>query len=63
MLADPNAPNADISDGYHYNGLATIRQKTDLAITRAGGIMMWELSQDTFDPATSLLFAIDSRVK
>ena len=30
----------------NYNGPATIRQKTELALQTAGGIMVWELSQD-----------------
>jgi chitinase len=30
----------------NYNGPATIRRKTQLALERAGGIMIWELSQD-----------------
>jgi GH18 family chitinase len=40
-----------------YNGLDTIRKKTALAARKGGGIMIWELSQDTGD-ATSLLKAI-----
>jgi GH18 family chitinase len=30
----------------NYNGPATIRRKTELALQSAGGIMIWELSQD-----------------
>jgi GH18 family chitinase len=30
----------------NYNGPATIRRKTELALQRVGGIMIWELSQD-----------------
>ena len=30
----------------NYNGPATIRRKTELALTTAGGVMIWELSQD-----------------
>lgn len=41
----------------HYNGLPTIRRKTELALRRAGGVMIWHLSQDTRDD-TSLLSAI-----
>jgi chitinase len=40
-----------------YNGLPTIRSKTQWAKANAGGIMNWELSQDTTG-ATSLLSAI-----
>lgn len=36
------------SDGSDWwNGIPTIRQKAELARTQAGGIMTWELSQDT----------------
>ena len=31
-----------------YNGPETLRKKTRLAISEAGGIMIWELSQDAF---------------
>ncbi|MFC5056983.1 glycosyl hydrolase family 18 protein [Saccharothrix xinjiangensis] len=40
-----------------YNGLPTIRRKTQWALANAGGIMNWELSQDTTG-STSLLNAI-----
>ncbi|GAB3434971.1 glycosyl hydrolase family 18 protein [Actinophytocola sediminis] len=40
-----------------YNGLPTIRRKTEWAMANAGGIMNWELSQDTTG-ATSLVSAI-----
>ena len=40
-----------------YNGLPTVRRKTQWAVANAGGIMNWELSQDTTG-ATSLVNAI-----
>jgi chitinase len=40
-----------------YNGVPTIRRKTQWAMANAGGIMNWELSQDTTG-ATSLVSAI-----
>jgi chitinase len=40
-----------------YNGLPTIRRKTQWAMANAGGIMNWELSQDTTG-STSLVSAI-----
>jgi GH18 family chitinase len=61
VAADPDAPQKDISNGMHYNGLATMKRKADLALVKGGGVMIWELSQDTSD-ATSLLAAIHSRV-
>ena len=40
-----------------YNGLPTVRSKTQWAMANAGGIMNWELSQDTTG-STSLVSAI-----
>jgi chitinase len=40
-----------------YNGIPTIKRKTQWAMTNAGGIMNWELSQDT-SGSTSLVSAI-----
>ncbi|MEU4393644.1 glycosyl hydrolase family 18 protein [Kribbella sp. NPDC023855] len=40
-----------------YNGIPTIKRKTQWAVANAGGIMNWELSQDTTG-ATSLVSAI-----
>jgi GH18 family chitinase len=45
-----------------YNGIPTIQAKTQLALQRASGIMIWELSQDTMDE-TSLLNAIFQTVQ
>jgi hypothetical protein len=37
-------------DGFiYYNGMPTIKQKTDLAQREFGGVMFWELSQDARD--------------
>jgi chitinase len=44
-----------------YNGLPTIRRKTQWAMANAGGIMNWELSQDATG-ANSLVSAIYSTV-
>ncbi|VUD67279.1 Chitinase B [Thalassocella blandensis] len=43
--------------GLDYNGIPTIQAKTQLALETGGGVMFWELSQDTLDN-TSLLSAI-----
>jgi GH18 family chitinase len=40
-----------------YNGIPTIKRKTQWAVANAGGIMNWELSQDT-SGSTSLVSAI-----
>lgn len=42
----------------HYNGLDTIREKTRYALETLGGVMIWELTQDTSDRSKSLLHAI-----
>jgi len=45
-------------DGIYFNGIDTIQRKTCLVMQeRIGGVMIWELAQDTTDE-TSLLLAI-----
>lgn len=50
LVSDPSAASGDriLFKGVeqNYNGPATIRRKTELALQRVGGIMIWELSQD-----------------
>jgi len=50
LASDPATANGDriLFRGaeQNYNGPATIRRKTELALQLAGGIMIWELSQD-----------------
>ncbi len=62
VLLDPQAPQKDVVtvDGVdvYYNGIPTVQAKTRLALARAGGVMVWELSHDTPDDQTSLLNAI-----
>jgi chitinase len=58
VRADPNAPYTDVSGGYYYNGLATMKQKTSLSLQRATGVGIWELTQDTSATSISLLNAI-----
>ncbi len=60
LLAQGADPNSDSFQGNNYNGIPTIKAKTQMALDRAGGIMMWELSHDTADPSTSLLAAINT---
>ncbi|CAM3420369.1 glycosyl hydrolase family 18 protein [Kibdelosporangium persicum] len=61
VAADPANANRDcanISGGQQcYNGIPTIKRKTQWAVANAGGIMNWELSQDTTG-STSLVSAI-----
>jgi GH18 family chitinase len=52
------APDVDEVDGVYFNGVATIQKKTHYAQEQElGGVMIWELGQDTADD-TSLLRAI-----
>jgi len=45
----------------YYNGIPTIQDKTDLALQKVAGVMIWEIGQDSFDEY-SLLNAIYERV-
>jgi len=65
-----NFPGAEVKDiitpdgggAIYYNGLSTIKSKTELALKKAGGIMIWELMQDS-DNELSLLKGIDYVIK
>lgn len=46
----------------YYNGIPTIKKKTRLAMKSLGGIMIWELAQDSQDDL-SLLKAITNTIK
>jgi GH18 family chitinase len=65
LANDPATANGDriLFDGVeqNYNGPATIRRKTQLALQVAGGIMIWELSQDA-QGSDSLLRVIGATV-
>jgi len=63
VARDAEAPNKDASSGVHYNGRETIKAKARLALERGGGVMIWELAQDTPDDATSLLTATLSVIR
>ena len=62
MSKHPGYENDDtikVSGGYViYNGIQTIRKKTNLAMLCAGGVMIWELMEDAAENK-SLLSAID----
>jgi len=66
VATSAEAPNEDALDYFgttvNYNGIATIKAKTELAMRRASGIMAWALAHDTTD-STSLLSAIDETVR
>jgi chitinase len=57
LLSQGASPNSDYFGSDYYNGIPTIKSKTNLAFDQGGGIMMWELSQDV-NNANSLLSAI-----
>jgi hypothetical protein len=61
VASDAGAPWKDNVGSVYYNGIPTIQSKTSLAINEAGGVMIWELSQDVTGPY-SLLTAIDDQV-
>ncbi|MFT6717075.1 MAG: hypothetical protein ACJA0Q_001726, partial [Saprospiraceae bacterium] len=55
-------PYADIYNGVGYNGITTIKQKTNYAIDNGlSGVMIWEISQDLTNQY-SLLTAIDEEI-
>lgn len=62
LAADSDAWNTDVTQyngmEAHYNGVATIQKKTRFAAEELGGIMIWEITQDTTDKDKSLLSAI-----
>jgi chitinase len=59
VAGDTNAPYVDSSNGYLYNGIPSMQAKTQVAKYSAGGIMIWELSQDTAaTSSTSLMNTI-----
>lgn len=67
LEANPDAYKTDISmiNGIeaHYNGVDTIKKKTEFAKENIGGVMIWELSQDSTDKKTSLQAAIGEAIK
>jgi GH18 family chitinase len=51
--------DADEVDGYYFNGPETMQAKVELAMEHGlGGIMVWELAQDSQDEEASLLRVI-----
>ena len=66
VQADPSAAQRDESEfngqKIYYNGIPTMQRKTELALQRASGIMIWELAHDTTGES-SLLSAIYATVR
>ncbi|MCH1503844.1 MAG: glycosyl hydrolase family 18 protein [Verrucomicrobiales bacterium] len=61
LAQDATAQTKDVIGKVRYNGIATIKKKTELAHAQAAGVMIWELSQDTTGDK-SLLKAIDAMI-
>lgn len=62
LLAAGADPMKDEFDSVYYNGIATIKKKTELAVKEGlAGVMIWEISQDTQDER-SLLKAMNEIV-
>ncbi|HEY0273597.1 MAG TPA: glycosyl hydrolase family 18 protein [Chitinophaga sp.] len=57
ILSRGGSPNADSYQGIGYNGIPTIKSKTELAFSNGGGVMIWDLNADA-SGANSLLSAI-----
>ena len=56
----PQAPDADQVANIYYNGVQTITDKTQFVVDNEyPGVMIWEISHDTPEAATSLLHAVD----
>lgn len=66
LEASPDADKSDVVQyngmEAHYNGIETISKKTQWAKENVGGIMIWEVSQDTKDKSKSLLSAIGKAI-
>jgi chitinase len=61
LVARGANPYADTYNGVGYNGITTIKNKTNLGFDQGGGVMIWELSGDATG-ANSLLSAINEVV-
>lgn len=63
LVAAGADPMSDEFDSVYYNGISTIKRKTELALKEGlAGVMIWEISQDTRDEH-SLLRAINEVVR
>lgn len=59
----PGAQHSDqVADTIYYNGIPTIKKKTKLAMRKANGIMIWQITEDA-KGNKSLLNAINSVVQ
>ena len=64
VAADPSAALTDTTSfqgkTVYYNGIETMKEKTAFALENAGGIMVWQITQDAPSGELSLLDAIRS---
>lgn len=67
LAVNPEADKTDMTSIYGmeawYNGKSTIQKKTRYAMEHLGGIMVWEVTQDTTEKEKSLLTAIGEEIK
>lgn len=67
LEADGDAWKKDmvVMDGkeFHYNGIETIQKKVDYARKHCGGVMFWEVTNDTSRKEYSLLQSIGKQIK
>lgn len=59
---DPGNAYRDKTGLTYYNGIPTVRQKTEYAMIQLGGVMIWELGQDHFGQY-SLLDQVDDVIR
>lgn len=66
LEADADAWNKDrvVIDGqeFHYNGVATMKKKVQYALEECGGVMIWEVTEDTLQKEYSLLQTIGAQL-
>lgn len=62
LQQDPQAAFKDQVGAIAYNGIATMKKKTELALQRGGGVMIWEITQDVTGP-NSLLATIHNTIQ
>jgi GH18 family chitinase len=62
VAANPAAAMQDQVGDEYYNGIPTMQAKTTLAMMQGGGIMAWDLSQDSRTADLSLVSAIYTQI-
>lgn len=66
VIQDPDFAYTDYAStvplASHYNGLNTLREKTIIALSKAGGVMLFDVNEDS-DDETSVVAMIDGMIK